>query len=263
MQIYTCENTLEGIFSAIFCAYADRHPHSDNKIITGSIENYELFANYIPVETNRDHALRVSRCLYNTFRYEVFHDLCAALLCETSIAAGVADAVYHTIVLGLSQARQGRDARKILNHLTNPYVEQVFSCARQTNHEAHQFYGFLRFRELQNGVLLARFHPNNNIITLLIEHFDNRLPTEPYIIYDEKRDIAALHHPHHSSILLRHPEFAQEALCNYSKDEQQYETLWLQFYDSITIEARRNPTLQQSNIPKRFWKDTVELHRQK
>lgn len=259
MEIYVCENTLEGVFSAIFCAYADRHPHSDNKIITGSVANYELFANYIPVTTNQEYALRVSKCLCNTLGSEVFYDLCAALLCEAPFAAEVADAVYHTIVLGLSLARQAGEGRRILEHLTNPYVNQVFRCARQTKHEARQFFGFLRFRELSNGVLLARFHPNNNIITMLVEHFDNRLPREAYIIYDATHDIAALHHPHQPSILLSHPEFEQEALLNYSEQEQDYEALWKQFYESITVESRRNPALQQNNMPKRFWKDTVEL----
>lgn len=259
MEIYVCENTLEGVFSAIFCAYADRHPHSDNKIITGSVKNYELFANYVPVTTKQEHALRVSRRLYNTMGGEVFYDLCAALLCETSYAKEVADAVYHTVVLGLSLARQGKDGRHILEHLTNPYVNLVFRCARQTKHEARQFYGFLRFRELSNGVLLARFHPNNNIITMLVEHFDNRLPKEAYIIYDATHDIAALHHPHQPSILLSHPEFEQEALSSYSEQEQNYEKLWKQFYESIAIESRINPALRQSNMPKRFWKDTVEL----
>lgn len=94
---------------------------------------------------------------------------------------------------------------------------------------------------------------------MLIEHFDNRLPEEPYIIYDARRDIAALHQPHHASILLSHPEFAKDALSDYSEEEQEYEALWLQFYESITIEARSNPALRQSNIPKRFWQDTIEL----
>lgn len=262
MEVYICENTLEGVFSAIFSAYADRHPHSDNKIVAGSVKNYELFANYISVTTNKEHALRVSRRLYNTLGSEVFYDLCAALLCETSFATEVADAVYHTIVLGLSLARQGKDSRRILEHLTNPYVNLVFRCARQTRNEARHFYGFLRFRELSNGVLLARFHPNNNIITMLIEHFDNRLPKEAFIIYDANRDIAALHEPHQSSILLTHPEFEQEALLRYSEQEKEYEALWQQFYESITIESRINPALRQSNIPKRFWKDTIELYTQ-
>jgi len=35
--------------------------------------------------------------------------------------------------------------------------------------------------------------------------------------------------------------------------------LWLAFFDSIAIEARTTPELQAQNIPKRFWKDAVEL----
>ena len=41
--------------------------------------------------------------------------------------------------------------------------------------------------------------------------------------------------------------------------EKEYQKLWCGFFDSIAIEARKNPKLQSQNIPKRFWKDTVEL----
>ena len=41
--------------------------------------------------------------------------------------------------------------------------------------------------------------------------------------------------------------------------EKEYQKLWCGFFDSVAIEARKNPKLQSQNIPKRFWKDTVEL----
>ena len=50
-----------------------------------------------------------------------------------------------------------------------------------------------------------------------------------------------------------------ELLQNYSENEARFQKLWLAFFDSIAIEARANPKLQAQNIPKRFWKDAVEL----
>ena len=50
-----------------------------------------------------------------------------------------------------------------------------------------------------------------------------------------------------------------ELLQNYSENEARFQKLWLAFFDSIAIEARTNPELQAQNIPKRFWKDAVEL----
>ncbi|MDD5949771.1 MAG: TIGR03915 family putative DNA repair protein [Lachnospiraceae bacterium] len=256
MHIYICENTLEGVWSAVFQAYADRFPHEENKIVTGKVSNYELFAQYHTVTTNPQHALRVSQRLNNTFGYNVYYDLCAALFCEGKHAQKAVNAVYHTIVLGL----RSRHPERILDSLTNPYVEAVFAAARETKREAGHFLEFSRFRELSNKVLLCVIHPQNYVMPFLTDHFDNRMPLESFIIYDADRDLAALHHPSQPSIFIHHPEFAQEALTRYSEEEQQYEELWIQFFHSIEISARRNPKLQQQNIPKRFWKDTVELH---
>ena len=44
-----------------------------------------------------------------------------------------------------------------------------------------------------------------------------------------------------------------------SSDETRLKNLWLAFFETIAIEARKNPKLQIQNIPKRFWADTVEL----
>lgn len=51
----------------------------------------------------------------------------------------------------------------------------------------------------------------------------------------------------------------QGIMKRYSEKELEYRKLWCGFFESIAIEARKNPALQSQNIPKRFWKDTVEL----
>ena len=50
-----------------------------------------------------------------------------------------------------------------------------------------------------------------------------------------------------------------DVITRLSPAEKEYQKLWCGFFDSIAIEARKNPKLQSQNIPKRFWKDTVEL----
>ena len=45
----------------------------------------------------------------------------------------------------------------------------------------------------------------------------------------------------------------------YSAKEKEYRALWLEFFRSIAIEARKNPKLQSGNMPKRFWPDILEM----
>ena len=42
-------------------------------------------------------------------------------------------------------------------------------------------------------------------------------------------------------------------------DDAFYEQAWKTFYDSVAIDARYNPELRRSFMPKRLWKNIVEL----
>lgn len=283
MNIYLYDNSIDGFFSAVFQAYEERHPHNENKIAPGPIKNYELFANYIQVKTNYEHSKRVIHTLQTQFGYETYYDLHAALLCEAPFADGIADSVYHTIVLGLFENRKKEKKfsskhagtrydqnsatshmchynNNFLNYLTVPYVYHTFQCMRPVKREAGHLFGFLRFKELSNEVMFATINPNNNVLTILMDHFENRFPLQNYMIYDEVRDIAALHAAKQSSILITHPQLDEPVLKNYSASELQYEELWKEFFQTIAIKTRENPKLQQNNIAKHYWKNTIEFN---
>ena len=79
------------------------------------------------------------------------------------------------------------------------------------------------------------------------------------MIYDETRQLAAVHRAGKNYMLVDASNINTELLQNYSENEARFQKLWLTFFESIAIEARTNPELQAQNIPKRFWKDSVEL----
>lgn len=79
------------------------------------------------------------------------------------------------------------------------------------------------------------------------------------MIYDEVHNLAAVHRAGKNYMLVDASGINTDLLSNYSKNEEKFQKLWLTFFESIAIEARTNPELQAQNIPKRFWKDAVEL----
>lgn len=166
-----------------------------------------------------------------------------------------ANAVYQTIVAALYSPKGAR----VLDSLSNPYIYRVFELSRATASEAHHLKGFLRFSELQNGVLFSTIHPKNNALPILAEHFTDRFPQENFMIYDETHQLAAVHRAGKNYMLVDASDINTELLQNYSENEARFQKLWLAFFDSIAIEARTNPELQAQSIPKRFWKDAVEL----
>ena len=63
-HIYLCENSAEGIFSAIYRAYEEGYPHEHNEVVIDTEgRNMELFCEYHTVVTNFEHAVKVARTI--------------------------------------------------------------------------------------------------------------------------------------------------------------------------------------------------------
>ena len=79
----------------------------------------------------------------------------------------VFDALCHysgnraTIVLGFL-VRAFKVGQRIMEHMTDKYVMEVFELSRKVNKEADKIRGFIRFSDNGN-YLLAHFEPKNAI----------------------------------------------------------------------------------------------------
>ena len=64
------------------------------------------------------------------------------------------------------------DVRSGKLEITSEYEDhRLFTLSRATANEAHHLLGFLRFSELENGVLFSTIHPKNNAL-----EFDSHRP---------------------------------------------------------------------------------------
>ncbi len=259
MYIFICEDSIDGIFTGVYEAWASRYGHANISLTTHAPDNYSLFDEYIAVHTDYEKSAKVARTLHSRMGEEAYQELCqAAMALEPAShkqSIDKADAIYKTIVLALSLP----DAGKVLNYLGEPYVNRTFQLSRSTFNEAHHLLGFLRFQELENGILFAQIHPKNDVLPFLGEHFADRLPEENFMIYDATRNLAVLHPKGKGFFITDTGELNQEMLQRLSPQELEYRRLWRAFFDSIAIEARINPKLQNQNLPKRFQRDIVEF----
>lgn len=261
MYIFLCEDNIDGIFTGVYDAWASRYGHANIALTTHAPDNFSLFDEYITVHTDYEKSEKVARTLRKRMGDETYQELCqaASALEEPSNRKRMdkADSIYKTIVLALSLP----DAGKVLNYLGEPYVNRTFQLSRSTGNEAHHLLGFLRFQELENNILFAQIHPKNDVLPFLGEHFSDRLPQENFMIYDATRGLAVLHPKGKRFFITDTGELNPEALKRFSPQEMEYRRLWCAFFDSIAIEARKNPTLQNQNLPKRFQRDIVEFNR--
>mgnify|MGYP005948407515 FL=1 len=149
MYTFICEDSPNGILSGIYDAWdfkvkenkkysarstsADSSSsapksactHDDIHILCHEPDNYQLFCEYIHVETSSDKASKVARTIQRRLGSEFYDTILNAILSivpEKKNNLDKADAIYHTLVLGLNTPA---GARAICD-LANPYVHRLF-----------------------------------------------------------------------------------------------------------------------------------------
>ena len=250
MVIYLCEDSLEGVFSAIYRAYEEKRDHGDTAIAL--TEDPVLFAEYVEVKPDTDRTLKVMRTLRKRFGEDDYLSLCLALSSEDS---GKAQAVYRTVADGLA-----RDVRPghLLDNLADDSVHKAFTLSRGAGRELSHLQGFVRFQELEGKVLFSSIGPKNNLLTFLMPHFADRLPMENFVLYDEKRNLFGIHPAARQWYLIRGEESVGPAL-GLSEEEDGDQTLFKHFCEAIAIRERRNLKLQRNMLPLRFREYMIEF----
>lgn len=251
-----CEDSLEGIFSGIYEAYCMKRPHQQIHLCLGEDENLRLFASYVECPCNPARAMKVARTIISRFGEEAYMSLCRAL---ASTEPDKAEAIYKTVVVGLQMKRPA----EVMGNLANPYVHRVFELARFAANEAHFHIEFIRFRELENGILYAPIGPKNNIITFLVPHFADRLPLENFVIHDDIRDIFALHPAQKDWYLVQGNTDFTNFEKTFSEGEKVYSELFTHFYHTIAIKERINPKLQRNMLALRYREYMTEFERER
>lgn len=251
-KIFMCENSIEGIFTGVYNAWESKYPKEHIKLSNDNESNYELFSEYINVVTDFEKANKVARTIEQRFG-----DIAYTSIYQTACSAGddKADVIFRTINLGLNS----KNPRRLMENLKDRNVCRVFELSRAVMNESHHLLGFVRFRELYNGVLCSIIEPKNNVTALIAPHFADRLPNENWMIYDKSRKVAAVHERGAHWGIIKSDKLSLSMLEQISDEEKEFEGLWKGFCKSISVKERENLNLQRQNLPLRFQKDMVEF----
>lgn len=135
-------------------------------------------------------------------------------------------------------------------------VNNIINYSHKVSSELHRMKGFLRFKKMKN-FYYAEMSPTNNIIWLLPRHFKERLKNELWIIKDNAREIYALYDTKKVTFLKK------DDICkldlHFSSDEVLFEELWKTFFKTIAIKERKNLKCQMNHLPKKYWKNMLEM----
>lgn len=255
IRIYQCEDTPEGIFTAVYDAGVSGYGHDFIRIqaqTPGLPENMELFSEYITVGTNPEKAGKVMHSVRDRISPEAYKAiLCAACGSDRDKA----DVIYHYIVCGFALGE------KVTKALQIPWVQRVFEINRKVQNEVHHYLEFIRFQEVQKEppVLLAVCEPQNRILALVTEHFADRLNPEHFVIYDKAHAEASFHGAGGNWFIRKLEMEECQALEELERHNEEYAGLWKVFFDAIAIQERKNPGLQRNNMPLRYRNHMTEF----
>ncbi len=259
-HVLQCEDSAEGIFTAVYEVYARKYQLNNTRIAIGAEEQNTLFAQYETIETDTEKACKVMRTIRRHAGEEVFRQLCM-IAASADIEKG--QAVFKTVE---QIVRYPREAHSVMDRISEPYIHKAFTLYRNVRNETHSIREFLRFRESEKGILFSEIGPKNNILAFIMPHFADRFPRENFMIYDENHCILAMH-PAGEEWYLMHgininQEDREKALVygnDMSKDffavsekEEKYRELFKHFCHKIAIKERENLELQRNHLPLKY-----------
>ena len=250
MRILMCQNSTEGILCGVYEAFTSRYGHAYQKLVAGPYVNGDLFSDIYSVQVDSVKAEKVVKAIVKKISREAWYRIHLAAEADSQDKAEI---IYRFLILAFA------NGSKVLNAMSIPEVMELHRLSRSVSRETQHLYGFLRFQELQNGILYARLISRHHVGMFLAEHFQDRLPMENWVIHDVDRDEIWLHRAGREWIYICHPDFRVDPQKMLSASEYEFREWWQTFTESIAILERKNPKLQMQMLPKRYWKYMPEM----
>ena len=265
MLVYTFDNTIDGILSAVFDAYF-RHQQPD--MLVGEGAQLPLFCEEVwQVVTTEEKATRVWTGLEKRLPREALHLLMVSWQSEEN---DLPTPLFHYIykVFG---------TKGIERNFSDPDVLYVTNTARRVMHEQLRMKQFIRFQKAKDGTYLAVVSPDHNVLPLITSHFQDRFGDQSWLIYDAKRHYGFYYSltPNSSpkgegSSMPIRVTFEDENSLPFdlsngkldeavlSENDQLFQDLWRTYFKAVCIKERMNPRKQLSDMPRRYWKYMTE-----
>lgn len=248
--IYLCEDTPDGIFTAVYDAWAAHIPDGRLSIQAERYHEMQLFADYVYVQTDLEKAVKVARSVRAKIGQEAYDMIYKASL---SYEKDKIDTIYRFLKLGF------RYSGSVVEMHGNDVVCRLYELGRNVGNEAHFFREFVRFHESEEGILISRIRPKNQVLPMLAYHFSDRFPEEHFVILDEVHEMGLFHEKGRQWYLAPLERAALDRIWTHRRISE-YEGLWKTFFRTIAIEERKNYKCQRNMCALRYRDYMIEFH---
>ncbi|MDD7402935.1 MAG: TIGR03915 family putative DNA repair protein [Butyribacter sp.] len=259
IRIYQCENTVNGILSAIYDAGLSGYGHRFIRIQpqkSGEADNFELFSEYVMSDTDEKKAESVITAVRSKISQQAYWYMMYVL---ASCYSDRADAVYQFITYGFTMGS------RVCSALQIPCVKRVFEIQREVGNEAHFFREILRFQKVHKepSMLFAVIEPKHRIVPMVTEHFADRFLEEWFVIYDKTHREASFHYADGKWEIRILTEQEAVELEKCTEQEEEYADLWKTFFENIAIVERISRKRQMNMLPLHYRKHMTEFENEK
>lgn len=245
------DGTFEGFISAVFDVYKMRI--SEVRIVKYNNETSMLFTQNIEVIFEETKFNRVKNKLVEYLGNSGFQSLWKVTLSELPEVEDILLGVIRYAFL---------KKQNILGDFGNGYVLQLQEILKKIGREKHRMDAFIRFKLANDGIYYATVEPDFDVIPLVCNHFKNRYADQQWVIYDIKRNYGF----YYNLTTVQRVEIQEGANksnkllleIGWHENEQDFQKLWKNYFNSTTIKSRKNKKLHLQYVPKRYWKYLIE-----
>lgn len=241
------DGTFDGLLSAVFYVYAHKLSHQDVQLAPMDAE-VPWFAQRVVVNTDDEHAARVFARLQKSLSRRDIITLLYGFLSR--------DPAMPDTFLYLVARIVGEKYNPLLDY-GDAQVVRWMQWAKSVGREKHHMEAFVRFEALASDLYMARIAPRYDILPLIAPHFCRRYAAQSFAIYDTRRAYGILRQD--NALHTLHDLDEKSIAAQYHPDERFYQTLWRQYFQSVSIASRANPRLQRQHMPRRYWPYLTEM----
>ena len=255
MIVYTFDRTMDGVLSAVFDAFFRRQQPDE---LIGEGEQLPLFCEEVyHVVTTDEKAGRVWAGLEKHLSKEALKLLMVSWQSEDKM---LSTPLFHYIY------KVFKTGRSIERNFSDPDVLAVTNTARRVMHEQLRMKQFIRFQKAKDGTYLGVVSPDNDVLPLITDHFEDRFQDQSWLIFDAKRRYGY----YYDGEAVTRVTFADGETIPFSledgkldenllsENDKLFQDLWRTYFKAICIRERMNPRKQLNDMPRRYWRYLTE-----
>ena len=250
MTVFTCRDNWEDILTCIYEAWDSGKGHRNIRLELEPVSQQELFCEYIHIDAEEQKAMKVCSAIRKKISWQAYQWVYYA---AHSARPEKTECIYRFLILGF------HFGKKITEMLTENTVMQIMELSRRVTNEEHIMREAARFTCHERGIYVCHIEPEHDILLMLAEYFEDRMPSETWMITDDGRRTAVIHPKDQRMYQTVLTEKEWEQLQETERIKDIYTTLWNEFFHTIGIRERENRKCQNTMMPLHYRKHMTEF----